>query len=332
VRNFSITEKATLQNFLFTALKDLKKTKIKQILKFGSVRVNGRVTTWYQHPLKPGDKLEILSKEHASAERSKAGLGLVIVHEDEDLLVVEKPAGLLTMGTEREREATLYFMLNEYERSKGTGLGERSIPVLPFYKKTMVGRTGPDTRLFRIKSGPVPGVKDGRGRVYIVHRLDRDASGLIVFAKSDAAKRALQGRWELATKKYYAITEGTPEKKTGTIDNFLREDDFQRVYAVPKNHPEAQHAVTHYRVLAENGGYALLEVTLETGRKNQIRVHLSGLGCPIMGDEKYGAKSDPFRRLALHACFLSFPHPVTGELKAFKSALPAPFKKIFPAV
>jgi RluA family pseudouridine synthase len=291
VRNFSVAKETHLQDFLFKTLTDLKKTKIKQILKFGSVRVNGRVITWYQHPLKSGDKIEILSKECASAERSKAELGLTIVYEDNDLLVVEKPAGLLTMGTEREKEATLYFMLTEYERSKS---------------------------------------KDGEGRVFIVHRLDRDASGLIVFAKSDAAKRALQGHWKLATKKYYAITEGTPEKRSGTIENYLREDDFKRVYSISKNHPEAQLAVTHYRVLRENGGYALLEVTLETGRKNQIRVHLSGLGCPIMGDEKYGAKSDPFRRLALHACFLSFPHPATGELKTFRSSLPTPFKKIFP--
>ena len=291
MRTFVVKEGTLLQDFLFTALKDLKKTKIKQILKFGSVHVNGREITWYKHPLKPGDKVEILGKERASAERSKANLGIPILFEDKDLLVVEKPSGLLTMGTERVKEATLYFMLNEYEKSK---------------------------------------TREKSGRIYIVHRLDRDASGLIVFAKSDAAKRGLQSHWNLATKKYYAITEGTPEEKEGTIENFLREDDFKRVYAVSRNHPEAQHAVTHYRVLRENGGYALLEVTLETGRKNQIRVHLAGLGCPIMGDEKYGARSDPFRRLALHACFLSFPHPMTGELKTFKSALPVPFKKIFP--
>lgn len=293
MRSFSVPEKILLQDFLFQVLKDLKRTKIKQILKFGSVHVNGREVTWYQHPLKPGDKVEILGKERASVERSKTELGLKIVYEDDAVLVVEKPAGLLTMGTEREKEATLYFMLNGYERSK---------------------------------------TKDEIGCVYIVHRLDRDASGLIVFAKSDAIKRTLQGHWELATKKYYAITEGTPKESSGTIENYLREDDFKRVYSVSKNHPEAQRAITHYRVLQENGGYALLEVTLETGRKNQIRVHCSGMGCPIMGDEKYGAKSDPFRRLALHACFLSFPHPVTGELKTFKSALPAPFKKIFPSV
>jgi RluA family pseudouridine synthase len=293
VRSFQVKEETPLQDFLFKALPELKKTKIKQVLKFGSAHVNGREVTWYKYPLKPGDKVEILGKEHASAERSKAQLGLKIVYEDEDLLVVEKPAGLLTMGTEREKEATLYFMLTEYVRGK---------------------------------------IKNERGRVFIVHRLDRDASGLIVFAKIDTVKRALQGGWKLAIKKYYAITEGTPKKRSGTIENYLTEDHFKRVYSVSKDHPEAQWAATHYRVLGENGGYALLEIMLETGRKNQIRVHLSGLGCPIMGDEKYGAKSDPLRRLALHAYFLSFDHPVTGELKTFQTALPAPFKKIFPDI
>ena len=293
MRIFSIKDPALLQDFLFVALKDLKKTKIKQILKFGSVHVNGREVTWYKHPLKPGDKIEILGKERAFVERSKKELGMKVVFEDDAILVVEKPAGLLTMGTEREKEATLYFMLNEYERSK---------------------------------------TKDASGRVYIVHRLDRDASGLIVFAKSDALKRTLQKHWDVVTKKYYAITEGTPKEEEGTIENYLREDEYQRVYSVSKSHPEAQRAITHYRVLRENGGYALVEVTIETGRKNQIRVHLSGLGCPIMGDEKYGAKSDPFRRLALHACALSFPHPATGELKTFRSPLPSPFTKIFPKV
>ncbi len=293
MRHFTVTDKILLQDFLFATLKDLKKTKIKQILKFGSVHVNGREVTWYQHPLKPGDKVEILGKERAAAERSKTELGIKIHFEDKDILVAEKPPGLLTMGTEREKEATLYFMLNDYERSK---------------------------------------TKDESGRVYIVHRLDRDASGLIVFAKNDATKRALQGHWELATKKYYAITEGTPKEKEGTVENFLREDNFKRVFSTSKDHPDAMHAVTHYRVLRENGGYALVEVKLETGRKNQIRVHLASLGCPIMGDEKYGAKSDPFRRLALHACFLSFPHPATGALQTFQSSLPQVFKKIFPDV
>jgi len=293
VRRFSVPEGMPLQDFLFSVLKDFKKTKIKQILKFGSVHVNGQEVTWYKHPLKIGDQVEILGKERASAERSKSQLGIKIVYEDEDLLVVEKPAGLLTMGTEREKEATLYFMLTEYVRSRS---------------------------------------KDGRGRVYIVHRLDRDASGLIVFAKNDATKRALQGHWRDVTKKYYAITEGTPEEKSGMIENYLREDDFKRVYAVSRTHPEAQYAVTHYRVVEENGGYALLEVTLETGRKNQIRVHLAGLGHPIMGDEKYDARSDPFRRLALHAFMLAFTHPSTGESLTFRSELPTPFKKIFPEV
>ncbi len=118
MRIFPVTEKILLQDFLFATLKDHKKTKIKQILKFGSVHVNGREVTWYQHPLKPGDKVEILSKERAATERSKTDLGLKIHFEDKELLVVDKPAGLLTMGTEREKELTLYFMLTEYVRSQ----------------------------------------------------------------------------------------------------------------------------------------------------------------------------------------------------------------------
>lgn len=291
MRHFTASQTAFLQDFLFEKLKDLKKTKVRQMLKFGSVRVNGRPVTWHRHPLKPGDRIEILGKNAAAGEKARSSLGLTIVHEDEDLLVAEKPAGLLTMGTESEKENTLYFALTEYARSKS---------------------------------------KDGKGRIFIVHRLDRDASGLIVFAKNEAVKRVLQDRWELAEKKYYAVTEGVPEKSSGTVENYLREDDFKRVYAVPKGHPSAKRAVTHYRVLRESGNYALLEVTLGTGRKNQIRVHLAGLGCPIAGDTKYGAHSDPFRRLALHACFLSFPHPATDAPMNFRSGLPGPFKKIFP--
>ena len=117
MRKITATEKTHLQDFLFQTLKDLKKTKIKQILKFGSVRVNDRVSTWYQHPLKPGDRIEILGKERAAVEKSKSELGMKIPYEDKDLLVVEKPAGLLTMGTEREKEATLLPLLRSPGRS-----------------------------------------------------------------------------------------------------------------------------------------------------------------------------------------------------------------------
>lgn len=291
MRYFSVQEAIPLQDFLLNVLRNIKKTKIKQLLKFGSVLVNGRKVTWYRHSLKPHDKVEILDKERADAQRLKSALDLKILFEDSDILVAEKPAGLLTMGTEREKEQTLYFKLNEYVRSQSN---------------------------------------DKKGRIFIVHRLDREASGLLVFAKNETSKRTLQGQWKMAVKKYYAVTEGVPEKRMGTIENYLREDKFKRVYQVSANHPEAQLAITHYRMLDQNKEYALLEVTLDTGRKNQIRVHLSGLGYPIAGDKKYGAKTDPCQRLALHAYLLSFPHPRTGELKTFQLALPKTFKPLFP--
>ena len=289
MHTLQVTRQAFLLDHLLKHCADLKKTKIKQILKYGSVRVNGRVVTLHRHELKPGDTIDFLSQKEALAERLKTGLDFSVIYEDSDLIVVDKPTGLLTMGTEHEKEDTVYFKLTEYLRTKSD---------------------------------------DGHGRVFIVHRLDRDSSGLVVFAKNEATKHALQKNWAQTVKKYYAVTEGVPEEKEGRMESHLEEDKFRRVYRVNKESRKSRRAVTHYRLLRENGRYALLDVTLETGRKNQIRVHLSDLGHPITGDMKYGAQSNPIKRLALHAYHLSLPHPKTGEIKTFTSKLPEPFEKI----
>ena len=290
MHTLQVTRQAVLLDYLLKHCADLKKTKIKQILKYGSVRVNGRVVTLHRHELKPGDTIDFLSQKDAFSERLKTGLDFSVVYEDSDLVVVDKPTGLLTMGTEHEKEDTVYFKLTEYLRAKTDAAG--------------------------------------RGRVFIVHRLDRDSSGLVVFAKNEATKHALQKNWAQTVKKYYAVTEGVPEEKEGRMESHLEEDKFRRVYRVNKESRKSRRAVTHYRLLRENGRYALLDVTLETGRKNQIRVHLSDLGHPITGDMKYGARSNPIKRLALHAYHLSLPHPKTGEIKTFTSKLPEPFEKI----
>lgn len=269
----------------------MKKTGIKQLLKHGSIRVNGQVITAFDHRLKPGDTLEILGKKASLTEKLKNRPEFSIVYEDHSILVAEKPAGLLTMGTEHEKKKTLYFMLTEYQRAKSL---------------------------------------DGQGRLFIVHRLDRDASGLLIFAKGETAKRILQRDWSDASKKYYAITEGVPRIKTGVLRSYLEEDSFQRVYSTASASPEARLAITHYRVLQELDRYALLEIELETGRKNQIRVHLSEMGNPIAGDEKYGAKTNPLKRLALHAHELSIEHPVTGEQLTFRSPYPENFHQLIP--
>jgi len=284
-----IDEASLLLPYLYKKLTHLTKTKVKQILKYGSVLVNSRVVTSHSHKLKPGDAIQCISIKDAVAEHLKSSLGFPIIYEDNVLIVVEKPPGLLTMGTEKEKEKTLYFYLTEYERAKSDR---------------------------------------GEGRVFIVHRLDRDSSGLVVFAKTEAAKFALQENWTQAVKKYSAVTEGVPTKKQGVIQSHLEENKSRSVHSMSRPSSGSRPAMTEYRLLQENENFALLEITLKTGRKNQIRVHLASLGHPIIGDKKYGATTNPFRRLALHAEFLSIPHPSTGKIAIFRSRRPKGFEKI----
>ena len=286
----TVTQKSPLLEYLFRSFPDIKKTKIKQFLKFGSVTVNGRVVTQHNRPLNPGDRIDFLTKAASLKEQLKMHLDFSIVYEDEDLIVIDKPAGLLTMGTDKDKINTAYYELTSYVRAQS---------------------------------------KDGRGRIFIVHRLDQDASGLIVFAKKEAAKHALQKNWQDAVKKYFAIVEGTPKKSSDTIESYLVEDKFRRVYSVTERSREAKHAITRYKVISQSGGFTLLDTMLVTGRKNQIRVHLSDIGHPIIGDVKYGSTSNPAGRLGLHAYYLSFEHPATGETKIFKNALPEKLAKLF---
>jgi len=209
-------------------------------------------------------------------------LGIKIVYEDDAVIVTEKPYGLLTIASETEKTKTAYYQLNEFLKQRVHGEGER---------------------------------------IFIVHRLDRDTSGLIVFAKNEAVKRILQGNWKEVEKRYYAIVEGAPGNKEGEIMSHLRETKSLRVYS-DRHSIEAKRAITKYRVLKQSRGYALLDILLETGRKNQIRVHLADIGHPVAGDKKYGAQTDPFKRLGLHAYLLSFKHPITGNLVRFESKIP----------
>jgi tRNA pseudouridine32 synthase/23S rRNA pseudouridine746 synthase/23S rRNA pseudouridine1911/1915/1917 synthase len=211
--------------------------------------------------------------------------GLVILHEDRDLLVVDKPAGLLTVATDKESARTAYFVLTDYVRK---------------------------------------GVAKSRNRVFIVHRLDRETSGLLVFAKSEAAKRTLQDDWESTRKRYLAVVHGRMEKDAGTIENYLAESGPDKVYATadPRNGKLAR---TDYRTLKRTKAMSLLEVEIPTGRKHQIRVHLAGIGHPIAGDKKYGKPGDTAKRLALHARTLAFNHPHSGKPVAFEAPVPEVF-------
>jgi len=224
-------------------------------------------------------------KRHTAKHQPR---GLAILHEDRDIIVVEKPCGLLTIGTDRDKTRTAHTILNEYVR-KG------------------------DPR--------------SRNRVYIVHRLDRETSGILVFAKSEAAKIFLQENWQDTEKRYLAIVHGSLAEKTGTISSYLAENSAFTVYSTPD--PAAgKLSHTEYTVLKEAKGLSLLEIRLLTGRKHQIRVHLSERGHPIVGDKKYGKASDGHPTLALHARSLSFTHPVSGRRLTFATGIPDFFTRL----
>jgi len=262
------------------------RTKVKQLLKYRAVEVSGQVVTSLSHPVLVGDSVAVRKETQEPAPEPSRGIR--IVYEDDALIVIEKPAGLLTIASETEKVKTAYYQLNEFLKQRSAGTRER---------------------------------------IFIVHRLDRDTSGLLMFAKSEEVKMALQSSWKTAEKRYCAVVEGTPEKKEGTIESYLRETKSLKVYS-SREQGQAKHAATKYLVVKHGREYALLDIVLETGRKNQIRVHLADIGHPVAGDKKYGARTDPFKRLALHAHLLCFNHPVTGEAMRFESKLPDRFSML----
>jgi 23S rRNA pseudouridine1911/1915/1917 synthase len=281
VTSRTVDAPAELLSFLFTQWPEEKKKQIRTWLKFRAVTVNDVPVTQFDHPLVAGDVVAIHTR-HAPARKAELPSGLRILFEDATLIVVDKPAGLLSIATETERERTAYHELNEYLRDAPTRRRER---------------------------------------VWIVHRLDRETSGLMVFAKTAEAKAILQQGWDSVEKRYQAVVEGSPPAERGTFESDLNEASPARVFRAPPSE-RTRHAITRYRLLARTATRALIELTLVTGRRHQIRVHLADAGCPVVGDEKYGAKTDPAGRLALHACGLAFRHPATQNALSFESPLP----------
>jgi 23S rRNA pseudouridine1911/1915/1917 synthase len=161
-------------------------------------------------------------------------------------------------------------------------------------------------------------------RTYVVHRLDKEVSGVLLLAKSEKAMDIIKAHWEETEKHYFALVEGIPEKSEGTIQSWLIEDNAMKMHSVSEK-DGAKLAITHYKTIRNINNYTLLDIKTKTGRKNQIRVHLSDIGCPIVGDRKYGASTEFVRRVRLHACSLSFPHPVNGDMITVESPMPEGF-------
>lgn len=282
IRTFSVNSASTLFEFMGTALPDRKRTGLKELLKYDQVMVNGTVTRQFDTPLNPGDEVCFnLTRPFVTFQNRRVQL----VYEDDDIIVINKGYGLLSVGTDKIKEGTAYSIVREYLKHK-----------------------------------------DPRNKLFIVHRLDQHTSGLMVFAKSEEVKNAMQHNWNNVVRKrqYVCVVEGKVNPPEGTIKTYLAENSQHQVYSTD-NPDEGKLAMTQYRTVKCANGYTLLEVELETGRKNQIRVHMHDLGHSIAGDRRYGAKTSPIHRLALHARTLVFIHPITRKLMEFSTPIPTPF-------
>ncbi len=271
---FESKENGGLLDVVRNELCSVPKGKLKSYLVHGLISVDGTETTRFDFPVRPGQTVKI-----ALTQKSAAKSPLKVLYEDNFLLAVNKPAGLLTVATDTEKEKTAVRVLRD--------------------------------------SGITP--------LYVVHRLDRDTSGVLLFAKSSELRDKLQSSWDDGIKReYLAVCEGVFEKKKGRCDTLLDETRTHLVFSSKSG--RGKRAITNYEVIGENGSYSLLRVLIETGRKNQIRVHLSELGHPVVGDKKYGAHGSPLKRLGLHASLLELNHPMTGERLVINSPADKEFR------
>jgi 23S rRNA pseudouridine1911/1915/1917 synthase len=281
-----VAEPSGLLPFLFASWPDQKRTRIKQCLKYGSVRVNGVAVTRHDHPLEVGDTVAIEVEGDARNPPPVLPTGIKIVHEDDSILVVQKGAGWLSVARDSGKGRTIYEELTKFVRHA-----------------------------------------DARRRIWIVHRLDQETSGLMVFAKTEEAKHELQESWGDFEKTYQVVVEGVIKRDAGSLRSYLDESSPLRVRTVPTG-TDGREAITHFRVVRRGAERTWVEVTLETGRRHQIRVQLADMGHPVVGDERYGAKTDPARRLGLHASGLTFFHPKTGESVSFTWPMPPELGKL----
>lgn len=260
---------------------DLSKKTIKNYIKNGMVKVNNKVITNSSYLLNSGDKIEI-----SYSKKIIPNYNLDILYEDEYLIAIDKPCGLLSISNDKEKEITAYRMVSDYVKKNSNNK-----------------------------------------YIFVLHRLDQDTSGVLVFAKNEKIRDRMQDNWNTIVKKrgYVAIVDG---KLFGndTIHTYLLENRQQFVYS--SKNKQGKEAITHYSVIKNNNNYSLVQVFIDTGRRNQIRVHLSEKGYPIVGDKKYKCKTNPIKRLCLHANILEFIHPVTKKLIHIESNIPNDFKKI----
>ena len=275
-----VRKNSELLEYLYENL-DMPKKRIKQYLVHGSVYVEDDRVTQYNYPLVAGMRIMIDTNS-----RNLKKLPFEVLFEDDHLLVVNKPSGLLTIATEKEKERTLYHIVRDYVVSRNP-----------------------------------------HGRIFIVHRLDKDTSGIVLFAKDERTKNQLQENWNeyVRLREYCVVVHGHPKEDSGQIVQYLKETKTKLVYVARGE--DGKKAITNYSVVQSNEDYSMLKVTIETGRRNQIRVAFASKKIPIVGDKKYGSK-DKANRLFLHANRLKIYYPVIKKDILFETSIPNEFKKL----
>ena len=277
----TVKKEGELLDYLYNNI-DMPKKRIKQYLTHGAIFVNNTKTTKYNYRILPGMTIMI-----DTDSKNKKTLPFDILFEDDHIIVVNKPSGLLTIATAKEKEKTLYHIVREYLVSK-----------------------------------------DKNARVFIVHRLDKDTSGVVVLAKDEKTKNKLQENWNeyVSLREYVAVVHGRLNKESDRIVQKLKETKTNLVYVSRDN--DGKEAITNYKVIKENNDYSMVSITLETGRKNQIRVAFNTLHHPIVGDKKYSTIKDNESRLFLHANRLKMYYPEIRKDILFETSTPNEFKTI----
>lgn len=283
--NYTVAEGAPLLEWLLANVKGESHSKIKATLKGRGIKVNGKVVTQFDHPLKANDKISVSKSKQNDQFHSRY---LSLVYEDQYLIVVEKNVGILSMAAGHST-LNVKTVLDDY------------------FRKT-----------------------HQRCTAHVVHRLDRDTSGLMIYAKDIQTEQILEHDWHniVYDRRYVAVVSGEMEDDEGTVANWLKDNKSYVTYSSPTDNG-GKYAVTHFYVLARTTDHSLVEYRLETGRKNQIRVHSADMGHPVCGDPKYGNGDNPIGRLCLHAYVLCFYHPITHQRMEFDTNIPATFRKLF---
>lgn len=289
ITEYKVYHDCELLDFLIEKMPKLSRNNVKSLLTNHQVAVDGAPISQYNFKLTKEDTVIVSRNRIAKKEVRKDDMQ--IIFEDDEFIAINKPTGLLSIASDKERCRTAYRMLTDYVQSK-----------------------------------------DRHNRIYVVHRLDEDTSGVLVVAKNERIRDALQKDWSniVKSRAYYAIVEGHLREKSGVLRDYLKENKNNMMY-ITDDKKHGKLCITEYKVMAEIPDYSLLNIHLQTGRKNQIRVQLGHIGHFVIGDDKYGEPSNPLNRLGLHAYELVFVHPINKKTYEFRAKMPAAFQSLFPS-